>query len=138
MAPLNPFSIWAQLIITITGIAGGPGRAIVGPGVLLSRHHPRSAVGITATGRIFSATSAAIIAIHNGAISDQRNVRNRRAIADQSSGRLALFGDQKATDLRSDRRRIVVDRVEAITVMTKVTVLTDKDRGGVGTNRVHL
>ncbi|OAP87566.1 hypothetical protein A4H96_13250 [Acidithiobacillus ferrooxidans] len=137
MAPLNPFSIWAQLIITITGIAGGPGRAIVGPGAPSSRHHPRSVVGITATGRIFSATSAAIIAIHNGAISDQRNVHNRRAIADQSSGRLALFGDQKATDLRSDRR-IVVDRVEAITVMTKVTVLTDKDRGGVGTNRVHL
>jgi hypothetical protein len=109
----------------------------VGPGVPSSRHHPRSVVGITATGRIFSATSAAIIAIHNGAISDQQNVHNRRAIADQSSGRLALFGDQKATDLRSDRR-IVVDRVEAITVMTKVTVLTDKDRGGVGTNRVHL
>ena len=133
MALPNPFSIWAQVIITITGIAGGPDRAIVDPGALSSRHHPHSVIGITATGRIFSATSAAIIAIRNGAISGQRNVRNRRAIADQSSGHLALFGDPRDMDLRSDQ---IMDR--AITIRIEAMVRRDKDRGRVETNRVCL
>ena len=129
MAHPNPFSIMAQVIITITGIAGGPGRAIVDPGILSSRHHPRSVIGTTATGRMFSGTSAAIIAIRNGAISGQQNVRNR-GIAGQSSGHLALFGDPRDMDLRSDQ---IVDN-RAITIRIGTTVLRDKDRGRVETN----
>ncbi|MHB1749829.1 MAG: hypothetical protein ACYCR3_06900 [Acidithiobacillus sp.] len=78
---------------------------------------------------MFSGTSAAIIAIRNGAISGQRNVRNR-GIAGQSSGHLALFGDPRDMDLRSDQ---IVDN-RAITIRIGTTVLRDKDRGRVETN----
>ncbi len=124
MAHPNPFSIMAQVIITITGIAGGPGRAIVDPGILSSRHHPRSVIGTTATGRMFSGTSVATIATRNGAISGQRNIRNH-SIAGQSSGHPAPFGGRKDMDLRNDPR-----------AMTGATVLRDKDRGRVEINRV--
>ncbi|MHB8367023.1 MAG: hypothetical protein ACYDB0_08370 [Acidithiobacillus sp.] len=129
MAHPNPFSIRAQPIITITAIAGGPDRAIEDPGVPSSRLHPRSVTGITATGKTSSAMPAAIIATRNGAISGQRNVRNR-GIAGQSSGHLALFGDPRDMDLRSDQ---IVDN-RAITIRIGTTVLRDKDRGRVETN----
>jgi hypothetical protein len=74
-----------------------------------------------------------IMATRNGAISVRRNVRNH-SFAGRSSGRPALFGGLKAMVLRSNRR-IVVDRAG---VMTKATVLADKDRGGVETSRVCL
>ena len=136
MACLSPFSIWAQATITIMVIAGGPGRAIADHGAPSPRRHPRSVTGITATGKTSSAMPVAIIATRSGAISVRRNVRNH-SIVGRSSGHPAPFGGRKATDLRSDRR-IVVDLVGGITVMTKATVLTDKDRGKVETSRVCL
>lgn len=76
---------------------------------------------------------AAIIATRSGAISGRRNVRNH-SIVGRSSGHPAPFGGRKDMDLRNGPRTMA----DPAGAMTGATVLRDKDRGRVETNRVCL